>query len=323
MKKYYNEIRQEFRRIGNIVFKTYSNTIVTQFNGIQSILHKFQYNFHQLLFQLHRLFHLTAFMLCAVILLFLLHGCEKVIDVDLNESEPAIVIEGSLSFGKGDLVVKVSKTSSYFGNAPTEKVEDAEVYLENGPGFRLKAEETEKGIYTLTGLPKNTNSSYRLTVKADEELYSGVSELKALVKIDSINYEYLQEQIFFDGGYRISIYFEDPPDEENYYRVRVYKNGEPFNDADDIIVFDDSGFDGKGLRLRLRGQRFDEGDTAKAELLSIDKNAWEYFTTLDEMANLNPGSPSPANPISNLSNGALGYFSVWAMSSGEIVILEE
>jgi len=124
----------------------------------------------------------------------------------------------------------------------------------------------------------------------------------------------------FDGGYRILLYFSDPPGEENFYRVKVHKNGELLNEVGDLIVFDDNRLDGKGIQVRLRGQLFDKGDTATVQLLTIDKNTWRYFTTFREMANLNPGSPAPANPSSNFSNGALGYFSAWSADEKEIII---
>jgi hypothetical protein len=249
-------------------------------------------------------------------------ACEKVIDVDLNDSEPALVIEGNLSKNESTLEVKVSKSTSYFNSEPAPKVENARVYIESSPGFHLQAEETEPGFYRLTDLPLSINTVYRLTVEVKGEEYTAVSKLPALVKIDSLSYEYQQEQIFFEGGYRILLYFTDPKDEENYYRIKLYRNGNRINDLDDLIVFDDSSLDGKNIQIRLRGQRFDAGDTVKVELLSIDKNAWEYFSTLREVANLNPGSPSPANPVSNLSNGALGYFSAWSGSTKEITIPE-
>jgi hypothetical protein len=54
--------------------------------------------------------------------------------------------------------------------------------------------------------------------------------------------------------------------------------------------------------------------------MAIDENAFLYFTTFRDMANTNPGSPAPANPISNFSNGALGYFSAWSFEEKEIII---
>jgi len=49
-----------------------------------------------------------------------------------------------------------------------------------------------------------------------------------------------------------------------------------------------------------------KGDVIDVWLEMIDKGVFEYFRT----ANRNGGrSASPANPVSNISNGALGYFS--------------
>jgi hypothetical protein len=254
------------------------------------------------------------------LILVLLAGCEKVINVDLNESEPAVVIEGNLSQNDRTLEVKVSMTTSYFNNQPVPMVTNAEVYLENEPGFRIKANKTEPGIYQAGMLPLNVNSMYRLTVIAQNKEYTAVSYLPRLVQIDSVSCEYQVEQTFFEEGYHILLYFKDPPGEDNYYRVKLYKNGSRFDKLDKIIVFDDSRLDGKHVEVKLRGQLYEEGDTAKVELLSIDKNAWQYFSTLEDMANLNPGSPAPANPISGISNGAMGYFSAHTSSRREIII---
>lgn len=261
-------------------------------------------------------------LLLVPIFILFFSSCEKVIDVDLNESEPAIVIEGSLSHNDGVLKVKVSKTASYFSKESNTKVGNADVILDNGPGFRFEAEETEPGMYSLNNLQLNTNSVYRLTVRVENEEFVAVSALPPMVDIDSIGYEYQQEQAFFDGGYRLHLYFKDPIEKENFYRIKVYRNGKRFDEGDDLIVFDDTSLDGKTIQVRLRGQLFNEGDSARVELYSIDKNAWKYLTTLRELANLNPGSPAPANPLSNFSNDALGYFSAWTKSTRQIIIQE-
>src|SRR5690554_6820716 len=75
-------------------------------------------------------------------MIIMMAACEKVIEVDLNDSEPEIVIEGNLSNDNGVLEVKISKTGSYFNTAPYEKVANAEVFLDAGPGYRQKAMET-------------------------------------------------------------------------------------------------------------------------------------------------------------------------------------
>jgi hypothetical protein len=271
-------------------------------------------NLHKSPLILHKSLLTLSFML------LLTAGCEKVIDVDLNDAAPALVIEGNLLFTDEMLEVKISRTGSYFDSKPLEKVDQAQVFLENESGERRRISNRGEGIYRLENLKAQLEKNYRLLVETEEGEYVAVSTLHRPVLIDSLGYEYSGEARFFEGGYRILLYFSDPPEKKNYYRVKVYKNGMRFNNVSDIVVFDDSSLDGKGIQVRLRGQVFATGDTARIELFSIDRNAWEYFTTLRDMANANPGSPAPANPLSNFSNGALGYFSASSSDSKEITI---
>ena len=249
-----------------------------------------------------------------------LSSCEKIIDVDLNEADPAIVIEGNLSMDKGLLEVKLSRTGSYFNVESTELIDSAEVVLKAEPGYRVKARSIGSGLYRASNLPLHPGLTYRLDVNIEGEEYTAVSTLYPKVKIDSLSYEYQSEEPFIKGGYRLLLYLKDPPDVENHYRVKVFKNGFPIEGSGDIIIFDDTRLDGKGIRVRLGTHAFEKGDTARIELHVIDRYVWEYFRGLREMINLNPGSPAPANPLSNFSNGALGYFSASSSSVREIVI---
>jgi hypothetical protein len=283
-------------------------------------LHNSLLNLHKSPLNLHKSPLIFHKFLLSLFLLFLIAGCEKVIDVDLNDAAPALVIEGNLYFNNEMLEVRISRTGSYFDSKPLEKVNHAQVILENESGVRRLVSNRGEGIYRLENFKAQLEKNYRLLVETEDGEYEAVSTLHRPVVIDSLAYEYSGEALFFEGGYRILLYFSDPPEKKNYYRVKVYKNGVQFNNAGDIIVFDDSSLDGKGIQVRLRGQIFAAGDTARIELFSIDRNAWEYFTTLRDMTNANPGSPAPANPLSNFSNGALGYFSASSSDSKEIII---
>jgi hypothetical protein len=56
------------------------------------------------------------------------------------------------------------------------------------------------------------------------------------------------------------------------------------------------------------------------QLISLDSAVYEYYKTFTELVNTNPGSAAPANPNSNLSNGALGYFSAWSSDTMSVII---
>lgn len=258
--------------------------------------------------------------ICYILFFLILIGCEKVIDVDLNEANPEIVIEGNLSYEKGALEVKISKTASYFESGSGEEVSGAAVFLEHHTGEIIEINETSTGTYEKDRLLVQPDNVYNLRVEVDGEVYTAESFLNEPVKIDSLGYTYYTGNNFFDGGYRVKLYFADPIDEANYYRIKVSKNGKLENEAGDLIVFDDSALDGKIIEVTLRGQSFTAGDTAAVQLITLGKHAYEYLSTLRDLANTNPGSPAPANPISNFSNGALGYFSAWSHESKDILI---
>ncbi len=250
----------------------------------------------------------------------LVTGCEKIIDVDLNDANPTIVIEGNLSMNDSSVNVLLSETGSYFGDGQLRKVSGAIVNLEDNEGNLFQVDEKEEGLYINDQVNARPGGHYKLSVSYKGTEYSAVSFLNPPVRIDSAGYERSERTRFYEEGYRINIFFEDPPGKENYYRINVYKNGELMSASNDLIVFDDSGIDGKIVQVKLRGQRFNTHDRAYLEMCAIDKPVWRYFSTLRDVANLNPGSPAPANPISNFNNGALGYFSAWSYDTKFIII---
>ena len=201
-----------------------------------------------------------------------------------------------------------------------ERVSRAKVMLETPLGRQLEVKEVEQGYYKINEFSPKPGYTYRLIVESEGITYSASSTLNPPVQIDSLNYEYYNKNGFFDDGYRVTLYLTDPGWRANYYRVKVYKNGVLNNDADNLIVFDDRHLDGLPVQVRLPGIIFNKGDTAGIQLISIDKSAWEYLSTFEDVVDSNPGSPAPANPLSNFDNGALGYFSAWSYDSQVIII---
>ena len=246
-------------------------------------------------------------------------ACEKVIDVDLNEAAPAIVIEGNLSNNINEVEVKISKTSSYFDTLSSEKVSGAIVKVTSDVGDNFILHETENGIYKTQKSWFKIGGTYNLSIEANGENYEASSKLNTPVSIDSINF-YYEDSPFFELGYYVNVYFDDPPNVSNYYRLKYLKNGIYQNRIEDLILFDDRYMDGNTIEITLLNQPFELNDTVSFQLVSLDKGAYNYLKTFQELVNNNPGSAAPANPNSNISNGALGYFSAWSSSIKSAII---
>lgn len=254
-----------------------------------------------------------------LLLTLLFYGCEKVIDVDLNEADPAIVIEGNVSNSLGYAEVKISMTSSYFDTISSEKISGAEIAVTSDFGDSYTFTEVENGVYRSNENWFKEESDYNLFVDVNGELYESSARMNPAVSIDSVTF-YYEDSPFFDPGYYVNVYLFDPPGVENFYRLKYAKNGELQNTIDDLILFDDRFVDGNSIEVTIFNQPFEENDTITLQLISLDEGAYEYLRTFRELVNSNPGSAAPANPNTNISNGALGYFSTWSSYARSAII---
>ena len=62
------------------------------------------------------------------------------------------------------------------------------------------------------------------------------------------------------------------------------------------------------------------GDTVVVELQTLDRATYDYYRTLFPILDGGLGTPNPANPESNLSNDALGYFGACTISRDTIIV---
>ena len=258
-------------------------------------------------------------------MLLIFSGCQKVINVDLNVAAPQIVIEGLITDRAGPYTVTISKSGSYFNQPVLPAVSGALVIITDNAGTIDTLKETTPGTYLTSktmGIPGRT---YTLNVTAENKEYTGTSTMHTHVRIDSLSLIKTQSQHFgFNGDAQNTInvdiycYFNDPP-EKNFYRIKVIENDSVR--AEEYRLFDDQYTNGQETYLRVA--RATAGDTDRVELYSLDQQTYEYYRTLADLLNTNPifGS-TPANPNTNLSNGALGYFGACAVSSRTIIITD-
>jgi hypothetical protein len=252
-------------------------------------------------------------------------GCQKVINVDLNEAAPQIVIEGLISDNPGPYTVTISKSGSYFDQSVLEMVPGAQVIINDDTGATDTLKELITGVYftkMTRGVPGRT---YTLKVISGDQEYDGSSTMFSHVDIDILMLVKSDSQRFDFGGDNkkhsnvdIHCLFRDPA-EKNFYRIKVFKNDTINND--NYRLYDDQYTNGQETELRVTNAT--AGDTFRVELLSLDQATYEYYRTLEDLLHTNPifGS-TPANPNNNLSNGALGYFGACAVSYKTIIVTD-
>src|SRR5664279_1152616 len=251
-------------------------------------------------------------------------GCQKVINVDLNVAAPRIVIEGLISDRRGPYSVTISKSGSYFNQPVLPPVTGAIVIITDDSGTIDSLHEEAPGVYLTSKIRGIPGRTYTLKVLSEDQEYDGSSILSSHVNIDSLTLIKNDSQRIFSGGnnqhetrYEIHCFFKDPS-EKNFYRVKVFKN-DSIN-TENYRLYDDQYTNGEETELRVVG-RVVAGSAYRIELESLDDKTYGYYRTLSDLLFTNPffGS-TPANPNNNLSNGALGYFGTYAVSSRTMII---
>lgn len=249
-------------------------------------------------------------------------SCEKVIDYNLDNSNSAIVIEAVLTDSKEPFAISITKTSPYFGSSKSMQVTGAKVSVKADNGKQRYFTEVSPGTYQLAKVFAAPKVWYTVYVEYEGITYTARSYLNEFVPMVDCTLTYFDGFGFFDSGYKINCFIKDPPNIENYYRLKLYVNGKVVNNEGEMDVYSDKLFDGKVIGLVQNSSVvFDKNDTVLVEVQAIDKSTYNYFSTLESISGLEIiESASPSNPISNFDNGALGYFSAYSFDRRTIII---
>lgn len=246
-------------------------------------------------------------------------ACEKVIDIDLNTANPNIVVESELFRGINDFKVQLSYTSSFFKDEEQEPVDNATVTLIEEGGESTVVEYVEEGLYVVEAYEAKNDKVYTLSIDLDGVNYSSTAAMPPFVPLDSLRQDEVMGP-FGDGGKVVFMHWKDDPDQENFYRVIYALNDTIRRSRADVFIFDDSFTNGNTTEIPLFVRSFEEGDTVDVQFLSIDPKAYDYLLTLNTIIGNGQPSAAPANPNTNFTNGALGYFAVYNGDEERIII---
>ena len=262
-------------------------------------------------------YSIQLFFLIALTVLTL--ACEKIIEPDLAEAEPQLVLEANLSKRDG-LVVNITRSVSYFATDAPTPITDAFVILSSDDGTELTVPHTGEGRYGLAVDPE-TAITYTLTVVVDGATYTARSTLLPAPELLGLDTEFQPAAGPIDAGNIVYFTYRDRPGVPDYYRVLHYVDGVPQLTGDDLQILNDNRNDGLEPRFPVFGHTFEDGRTITIELIRFDRAVHDYFSGLAEI--ISEGGPgggtaAPGNPPSNWSGGALGYFGAFSRDALEV-----
>ena len=287
-----------------------------------------------------------------VFLLLISHfflSCEREITFQLEQPSPKLVVEAFIENGEPPFVFLTSSLAYYATvSLPIlneSLVKDAEVSIEfSGTRYPLRGH-TASGPASLLGYFYTVDSvaqqpalrgalrgSYKLTIRWKGETYTAATTIPDTTRtIDSIFWKWPPPG---NPPGKVAVYVraKDRPGLGDYIRYFTKQNNGPFLPGFNS-VFDDQIIDGTTYEVQVeRGvirngeleegyALFNRGDTVQLKLCTIDKATYDFWRTTEfNFASVGNPFSSPTRVLSNLSNGALGYFGGYAVQYRRLLI---
>jgi hypothetical protein len=242
------------------------------------------------------------------------YACQKTVTLPLNTAPAQLVIQGEVTDQPGPYTVSITQSVGFYADNTFPAVSGASVKISDGQ-ITDSLTETTPGNYVTHTLQGKSGATYTLSVRIGDSSYTAASTMPAPVKLDSITFDnssrFRKNQITPQANY------QDPPGVKNYYQFIMYINGTQF--TKDIYAFDDRLSDGKYIvqNLRMDSTYLVYGDDLRVDMYCVDSSVYSYFNQLSQSVGTGAfnTAASPANPSSNISNGAYGVFSAHTVSS--------
>ncbi|MFV8271040.1 DUF4249 domain-containing protein [Flavobacterium sp. GT2N3] len=245
-------------------------------------------------------------------------SCEDVVEVDLDNASPRLVIEAAIYWKKGTTgnqqKIKLSTTTGFY-STEIPKVSGATVFIKNSTNIVFSFSEiANTGEYTCTTFVPVINETYTLHIISNGNTYTAVETLKPVTPITKI---VQNNQGGFTGtDIEIKTFYQDPMGESNYYLYKyVYSNQVKSN----FYVDQDEFFNGNEFFSISQNDDLKKEDKIEISHFGISKAYYNYMSVLVSIAGNNGGGPFQSPPATvrgniinttDTTNYPLGYFSL-------------
>lgn len=276
-----------------------------------------------------------------LLLVFAIVSCQQVIDLNLDNARPRLVVEGRIerSTSQSEILeqqIKLTMVNDFFQNTAPPVAGGAEVWVTDFAGNRFTFDEVEAGMYINVDLQHTDNEVYTLNIIWEGQNYQATEQLISVPPIDSIYQIETESNLFEDGGIKLAIDFTDPGGDANYYFWETYVDGElkvfPDPGNKNNLIAKDDFFDGQSVQGYLPNEELviEVGSEVNVRQIGLSENAYRYYFALFDQAG-KTGSILDTPPalvrgnIVNLDdseNFALGYFYVAEVSDAARMITE-
>jgi len=250
------------------------------------------------------------------LILVLFTNCEDVIDVNLNTTEPRLVIEASINYLKNttgnEQSIKLTLSAPFFDDT-VPPANGAAIQVSDTSGNTFNFIETgNTGIYNNSTFIPTIDEVYTLTIDYEGETYTATETLTAVVPIDYI--EQNNEGGFSGEDIELKAYYTDPAEIDNYYLFEFISD---IPVVPDLNVNDDTFTDGNQIFGFYTEEDLESGDIVTIRNYGISSQFYNFMYILLQQGGDSGGGPFQTQPATvrgncinttNPDNYPYGYF---------------
>lgn len=260
-------------------------------------------------------------------------SCEKVIEFDIPEAEPLLVVNSFISNGE-QASFQISSSKSYLESGELDLISGAQINLSgNGNVLEVLESEDDPGHYFSVDTIVDFGT-YEVTVSHPS--FNMVSASTELLSSVSGNVEFISE----DGGdLEYSLKFNDVTNSEDYYHIIIIEENEEFGFSqvigftsnDEVLIsagensgigeenyfylngfFKDILFEDGQASIEFKINQPIEGSDYKVQLIRSNRDYFEYHQSIEAYYNSDGIFTQPVQVYSNIENG-IGVFGAFSL----------
>jgi hypothetical protein len=249
------------------------------------------------------------------ILSLFFYSCEDVVNVDLKNDAPKLVIDASIKWEKGTLgneqTIRITTTGDYYQNTvPTVSGAIVTVSDSNSNAYSF-VEATGTGNYICSNFNPIIGETYTLNVSYNGQIYTASEKLYPSPTIISVEQN---DNIIQAGDNEVRFKFQDDPNQQNFYLDEYIV---PFVATPVLTAFNDEFTNGNIMSSFYISNDFEPGQNLRFTLQGVSERYHNYMSILISVAGGSSNGPFSTPPASvrgnitnqtNDSNYPLGYF---------------
>lgn len=262
----------------------------------------------------------------ALSLPLLLGSCETVIELDLPEHEPQLVVNAVIN-PDSVFTVDVSASRSPFSNDAYQQLSDATVQVYQAGQLLFDLTHMGNGIYKAERKPQALQH-YELQVSVPGfPDASATNYIPTAPAITDVLASKAPQDPDVGPGVNLTFLLEDAPEQENFYYILAYTQDSSYNTGElynryisvgftapierefsmeSRYFFSDKLFNGKPLQLVLHLQN-DPKKLTYVQVAHITKEYYQYVRTLEKQAGGDDFGKFPTTVANNI-RGGIGIF---------------